>query len=431
MKTALMRGSLGLSLILAVVSCVSKPSKVFAQVKPGDFVTPDRSESIRNLVSPGVYARIQRGMTMKIVPTQRIEWPPPYREATEKYAAQVRLTPDHQSLMGYVAGMPFPFIDPNDPHAGTKLMWNYTFRPTSTDDYDVRDLSCITVSAGRDRPYSPINYYEIGHLASYSLVGRTEVNPIPVDPEFPKTGRLLLIGFYPMLAPEEDRGWGFIRYRYAREDIGDDLWSWLPGMRRIRRMNEASQGTAVGAITWSSDNFQGFAAKNENYDWRLLGEKQMLACITASHVPVTTCSSDGGASACPEEWQMRHLYIVEGVPRRDRIPEELFGRHILYIDSEAIYVMYQDLYSRSGELWKNYTAWVAYRDRAIPDARIAVYPFKRLFHVGASIEDVNSGFATMCYMPSPEGQEHESWYINMGAVDKDFFTVASLVAAAH
>jgi hypothetical protein len=27
-----------------------------------------------------------------------------------------------------VAGQPFPFIDPNDPDAGTKLMWDNMFR---------------------------------------------------------------------------------------------------------------------------------------------------------------------------------------------------------------------------------------------------------------------------------------------------------------
>ncbi|MGA8791382.1 DUF1329 domain-containing protein, partial [Candidatus Binatus sp.] len=112
-----------------------------AQVRPGDIITDRNAYKAKELVSPGVYLRITRGMSMKIVPTERIEWPPPYREATEKYSSQVRLSNDHRSLVGYVAGLPFPFIDPNDPSAGTKLMWNDTFRPTSTDDYDARDFS--------------------------------------------------------------------------------------------------------------------------------------------------------------------------------------------------------------------------------------------------------------------------------------------------
>ena len=257
-----------------------------AQVHPGDLITAQDAHKVEQLVSPGVYLRVTRGMSMQIVPSERIEWPPPYREATEKYSAQVSLSGDHRSLNGYVAGLPFPFIDPNDPDAGTKIMWNNTFRPTSTDDYDARDFSCISESEGLNRKYAPIDYYEMGHLASYNLVGRTEVEPLPTDPDFRTSGRLVLMAFYPMLAPQTERGRGFIRYRYADPVKGDDAWSWNPGNRRIRRYSEATLGTAAGPITWSLDNFQGFAAKNENYNWRFLGEKTMLASIAAGGLAV-------------------------------------------------------------------------------------------------------------------------------------------------
>ena len=55
---------------------------------------------------------------MKIIPGDRIDWPPPYKDATEKYSSQVRLSHDNRALVGYVAGQPFPLIDPNDPHVG-------------------------------------------------------------------------------------------------------------------------------------------------------------------------------------------------------------------------------------------------------------------------------------------------------------------------
>jgi hypothetical protein len=401
-----------------------------SQVHPGEIISARNAYRVKGLVSPGVQLRVERGMTLRIVPSERIEWPPPYREATEKYSAQVRLSADRRSLVGYVAGLPYPFIDPNDPDAGTRIMWNNTFRPTSTDDYDARDFSCISEYEGLNRRYVPIDYYEMGNLASYNLVGRTEVEPIPIDPDFLTSGRYILMAFYPMLAPETDRGRGFVRTRYSDPARGDDTWSWNPGDRRIRRLNEAFLGTSAGPITWSLDNFQGFAAKNENYNWRFLGEKSMLASIAAAHVPEVTCPTDGGASACPERWEMRRMYIVEGTPRRDRVPQELFSRHVMYIDAETASIMYQDLYDRSGALWKNYVTWMAYRDRALPDARVAIFPFKRVFQVGASIDDLEGHFASMCYLPAQDTPERECWYINMGAVDKSFFTVQAMVKAA-
>lgn len=405
-------------------------SRADAGVRPGDFITARNAASVKGLVSPGVYLRVKQGMSLRVVPSDRISWPPPYREATERYSSQVRLSADHRSIVGYVAGMPFPFVDPNDPDAGTKIMWNHTFRPTSTDDYDARDFSCISEYAGLNRPYRPINYYEMGNLASYNLVGRTEVEPLPIDPDFLVTGRYILMAFYPMLAPESDRGRGFVRTRYANPLKGDNTWSWNPGDRRVRRLSEAFLGTSAGPITWSLDNFQGFAAKNENYDWRLLGEKSMLGPISVAHIPEVTCPTDGGASACPEQWQMRRMYIVEGIPRHSRVPQELFSRHVFYIDAEMQCILYQDFYDRQGSLWKNYISWMAYRDRARPDARIAIFPFKRVFQVGASIEDLQGHFASMCYLPGQHTAEHECWYINMGAVDKQFFTVQAMVRAA-
>lgn len=416
--------------IWSIVALGLVPCPALGQVKPGEFITARTAHKVRDLVSPGVYVRVLGGMSMKIASTGRIDWPPPYREATEKYASQVRLSADRRSLVGYVAGQPFPFVDPNDADAGTKIMWNNMFRPSTTDDYDLRDFTCISEYSGLNRAYRPIDYFEFGHLAAYNVVGRTEVEPMPFDRDFLTTGRYALSAFYPFLAPEEDRGRGFVRYRYAAAARPDDVWWWMPGMRRVRRVNEAFLGNAAGAITWSPDNFQGFAAKNENYDWRFLGEKNMLACVEAANVPEVTCSSDGGASACPERWELRHLYVVQGIARRDRVPEEPYGRHVLYIDSEATHIVYQDLYDRNGELWKNYTRWAAYRDRTTPDARVAIYPFKRVFQVAAGIQDLQTGFASICYSPAADTAERDSWYINMGAVDKSFFTTQALAAAA-
>ena len=125
---------------------------VAAEVKPGDFINSDNASKVKDLVCPGVYWRLQNGMTIRIVPTERIDWPPPYKEATEKYSPQVRLTADHRSLVGYVAGQPFPLMDPNDPDVATKIMWNYFFRPISADDFDLRFFDAESVYAGKGKP---------------------------------------------------------------------------------------------------------------------------------------------------------------------------------------------------------------------------------------------------------------------------------------
>jgi hypothetical protein len=426
------RMSAGISLFgaaaIALMALAASPAQ--AQVKAGDFITPENAARVRELVSPGVYYKVTRGMTMKIVPDQRVEWPPPYKEATEKYAAQVSLSPDHRSLVGYVAGQPFPFVDVNDPYAAEKIVWNNVFRPITSDDYDLRFFDCDSEYGGYHKPFKPIVYLQVGHYAGYDLVGRTEVEPLPVDPDFQKTGRYWLFGLYPLLAPENSRGMGFVRYRYSDPRRGDDDWGWDPGTRRVRRVSEDFLSSATGPDSFDPDHYSGFNAKTEEYDYRLLGERKMLACVHAEHSPELRCSTDGGASACPEAWEMRPIYVVEATPRRSRVREALHSKTLLYIDAEVWFEPYVDTYDRRGQLFQNHIYWLAYRDRPVPDARVAIYPFKRVFVVGAASTDEQGNFTTMCYLPASDTPERECWYINMSAVNRDFFTVDAMVRAA-
>jgi len=132
-------------IMMLALLCLSLPGE--AGVKPGDFITPDNSAQVKDLVSPGVFYRVQHGMTMKIVPTTRVDWPPPYKDATEKYSSQVELSKDHRTVVGYVAGQPFPLIDANDPDVATKVVWNNVFRPIQSDDYDLHILTAQRFTA--------------------------------------------------------------------------------------------------------------------------------------------------------------------------------------------------------------------------------------------------------------------------------------------
>jgi len=47
----------------------------------------------------------------------------------------------------------------------------------------------------------------------------------------------------------------------------------------------------------------------------------MLACVHAKYSPERACTTDGGHTICPEDWEMRHLYVLQATPRRDLIKE--------------------------------------------------------------------------------------------------------------
>jgi len=416
---------------IAMLCLLGWPRPAPAQVRAGDRITPANVAQIKDLVSPGVYIAAAKGMEIDVIASQRVDWPPPYQEATEKYSAQVRLSPDRRSLVGYVAGQPFPLLDLNDPDVATKIIWNSSFRPITSDDADLRYFECQVEYTNPGGPQKMLDYSETGHLAGYYNIGRTEVEPLPVDPDLKTSGVWWREAAYPVISPAESRGGGGLRVRYWDPALGDDSWAFLPGSRRLRRVNEAILSSSTGLSTWDPDHVGGFAAKPEEYNYKFLGVRQMLGCIHAAHSPERPCLTDGGATTCPENWEMRRLFVVEATPRRERIPGALQSRTVAYVDAEMWSNPYTDSYDRRGDLWKTQIYWLTYRDRPVPDARVAIYPFKRAFVVSASSIDVQTGLSTACYLPGRDTPERECWYINMGAVNKAFFTTEAMVKAGH
>ena len=418
-----------------------------AQVKPGDTITPDDASKVQELVSPGNYILVRQGMVMKIVPTGHLDWPPPYKAATERYSPQVELTSD-DDVKNYVAGLPFPLVDANDPNAATKIMWNFAFRPLHTDDEDSRNVESISHRAGSA---DEIEHFTFGNLGMYNSVGRTEVDPLPTDPDVLNTGIQSRSGAYPVLEPSEMRGAGLIRERYINPKLDDAIWVFGGESRKLRRLpttelsdsfgvfksGARTEGNANGggtsyASTWDPDSQFGFSAKIQNYTYRLLGERPMLASVEAANSPEQPCALDGGRSVCPENWEIRNLYVIEATakPRAFLSDSVVIPKRILYVDSEGWFITASDQYNDRDQLWKTLATFHAYQDRPGPNARVAIWPFKRMFQTAMVDEDVTDGFSTVIYTPGHENHD-DSLFINMGATDRNFYTPERMVQAGH
>ncbi|MGO9450473.1 MAG: DUF1329 domain-containing protein [Candidatus Binataceae bacterium] len=411
--------------LTAVVSVGFAGSAAAAAVKPGDLITPDNASLVADLVSPGNLILVKQGMRMKIVPTERLEWPPPYISATEKYSAQVRLN-DHGELMNYVAGQPFPLIDANDPQVATKVMWNFSYGPGLPDDLDIRNAEVSTHQPTDAIPGVPLWHSTTGHVALYNNVGRTEVQPIPTDPEANGAGIRYRFGAFPVLEPASARGTGIVRFRYKDPRMEDNTWAFNPAKGRVMRVSADILSDAVGADKIDPDSYFGFAAKIEDFNYRLLGIKPMLAVAHAANSPAIVCEFDNKRTICPENWELRQVYIVEATAKpllwHQRIGSDgvSIPKRILYIDSEGWFIAASDQYDREGNLWKTLATFNTYRDRPLPNSRVAIYPYRRIFELAMVDEDIESGFSSISSMPGLESKEHECWYVNMGSVTQAF-----------
>ncbi len=436
--------------ILAVL-LLALSSTARADVVPGETINRGNASKVSNLLSPGNYLLVKRGMELNIVPTTKIEWPPPYKSATEKYSAQVKLGGDGR-LLNYVAGLPFPLIDVNDPDVALKIMWNYSFRPLYSDDLDLRDPEIVSYaprSAG-----SPLSSYTVAHMAFYNDVGRILVPPVPTDPDAAITGIRYRFGLFPFLEPSALRGYGMVRYDYSDPSVEDNIWVYVPTTRRVVRqspkvLSDANgpllgyQGGAVGGTsggfgisgtapyvnTIDPDSYFGFSGKILDFNYRFLGERTMLAVVNAKNSPERPCPFDGGKTVCAENWQLRHVYIIEATEKAGR--DFSIPRRVFYIDSEGWFITASDQYDRGGNLWKTIATFNTYRNRPVPDARVAIYPYKRIFQLAMVDYDLQGGASSVMYTPGRHSPERECWYIDMGLVDKSFFTPLMLKNAGH
>ena len=440
-----LRAALAPAAAVMALAAAMAAAPASAQVKPGDFVTGRNADKVAGLLSPGNLILVRQGMTMNIVPTGHLDWPNPYKAATEKYSLQVRLSPDGE-LGNYVAGLPFPLLDPNDPQVGLKIMWNFSYRPLYTDDIDIREAEAESRTADPGVSDS-IERFTAGHVALYNNIDRTEVPPKPIDPDYVQAGIRYRFAIYPLLEPSDMRGAGFLRYRHIDPHIEDNAWVYSSFSRKVRRVSANTLADTIEnggvdsaggpsntyANTLDPDTYFGFAAKIEDFDYKFLGVRQMLACVEAANSPEKACPTDGGRTVCPENWELRYLYVIEATARKTSMlgsPTSV-PRRILYIDSEGWFITASDLYDREGQLWKTVATFNAYRDRPTPNAQASIWPFKRMFQTALVDEDVRTGFSTILYTPSRDTDFSDTWFINQGVITPLILQPSTIVRLGH
>src|ERR1700687_5539664 len=346
--------------LIATAAAMALALPAVADVQPGDVVNNANVAQVSALVSPGVEWCVKHGMVMKIVPYKKVEWNKAYKEATEKYSGQVKLAPDGRSIVGHIAGMPFPNMDANDPQIALKVMFNYDYNPFVTDDVDLRNFDADTGPVSGSNPMSVERHFLLDHLRTLAYTARLYVDPKPERPN--PEGVRAKGSLHPVLEPFDLKGVGETTIRYLSPDRQDDTWLYLPSLRRIRRLSSAQRSDALFGQDTDADSYGGYAGQIAWFDWKYLGEKEILASFHSDGFPVKYCDGGGDFVFC-DSWEKRKAYVVEGVPKQ---PQYAYGKRLLFIDKESYLIAYSDITDRSGQLWKVWVNQFSFRKRATP-----------------------------------------------------------------
>ena len=396
-----------------------------ADVAVGDHITEANIAKVKDLISPGLEWCIQRGFPIEIGETKHIAWPKAYKEATEKYASQVRLAPDGLTIEHYVAGQPFSNADPKDPQYAIKLMWNYEYKFNPTDDLDLRNFDADTGAIADHGPMTIERHFLLDHLRTQFWNGRLYVDPKPDKPN--PNGFRSQLGLYPILEPFDLKGVGALGYRYIDPSKQDNSWLYLPSLRRVRRLSTAQRSDALFGQDTDSDSYYGYAGHIAWMEWRYLGERDLVGVFHAENSPVKW--NDKVDWAFEDKWEKRRVHAIEGI---SKLPQYAYGKRVIFIDKETMLVPFSDIYDRSGELWKIWINSWSFRKKAFDGA--IEYPDELGFQPAIVMADIQLDHATRAALPSLRFPGEQGWYFNQGeraGITDDWFTVAALVAAGH
>ena len=84
---------LAMLLVGAALAAGVLPSRA-DEVAPGTVITKENLAAVKEALIPSMQWMVGNGLTIRVIAPKQVPWPSKYKEATEKYASQVKLSPD-------------------------------------------------------------------------------------------------------------------------------------------------------------------------------------------------------------------------------------------------------------------------------------------------------------------------------------------------
>jgi hypothetical protein len=336
-------------------------------------ITKSNVARYEEILPPSIARRVELGQyELKVVPVDVERFRANYSERfwkasaanAGKYAVDLESGGLAEAGTGkipeHLFGLPFPAIDPGDPHAGTKVIHNYRMRKMQADgnlhEFDLTDVK-LDGEVLRTVKIS---------LAHRYYVGSTSPPPdkLPDNTEM----RQLAAAIF----PKDLEGVGILTWRFNDWTTWDHVWAYLPTIRRVRRMRSSTRGDLIPGFEVQGDDADCYDNKTTYFNWKLVREAEVIGPV-GSDTPYAYSLH----AAPPSRWTMelpynnavfetpgakgagwwplknvfirRPVWIVEGVPKD---PYYESGKILLYIDREMYHGYYKITFSKAGELYR-------------------------------------------------------------------------------
>lgn len=298
------------------------------------------------------------GLVINLKASEEIQLGRDYLAATEANRGKAQFNPDTRLVEGWVAGIPFPDVTEDTPHAAEKLIWNHNYaQPTKNyQDYPKFAYLFVDGNRGLDRSQQWV-------FRRYYMKGRLGVdNPVEGD------GSLLSKTLLYATFPNDIRGLGLYTQRYDSPQL-EDSWVYLRSVRRTRRLSGGAWMDPIGGTDQLNDDIEIFNAHPTWYpEYRLLGKRTLL--VVANSTTRAWDESASGNAQYPvvdldnapywnpvDGWEPREVWVIEAVTP----PEHPYSKKVMYMDTEFPRFYMAEAYDRRGDFWK----WMNYHLKTI------------------------------------------------------------------
>ena len=325
----------------------------------GTLIRIDDLDRLRPFIAPGYIEEFQfPEVSLEIQETARYQPHASYLEATERFNGQASIGADGV-LQNYVAGRPFSDEQIGSAAAdvaGFMVGWNQIHRWQHY-GYATKEISMAFISAtGGQAPAQPEEGLEGGGHVTRFLVQkyhRVYLSKLPMladqgyRVDVPDSTKLLFKDYIEFLEPFNVKGTKFIIERSLDPYEDDQVNSYLPTERRVRRLSAKERADAFMGSDSTLDDFDGFSGRVMDYKWTYLGKRRVLDVIDSKH---DAPHNFGPYSrVAHDRWQVRDCHVVElhsvwdGHPYRSRV---------IFIDDQSYQVAVTLIFNRDNVLWR-------------------------------------------------------------------------------
>lgn len=339
---------------------------MWAALRPGEVLNQNNWQEAKGLLPELVLRRFQDGSytARLLAPPETLRWGEKFTVATAANAGKFTVDADGALLEvatrtypAFLYGHPFPHVDPADPHAATKVMYNFSYTLMQPDDAD---------RFGHLHWVNPTRLERSVEFQGQVLFYGSRFSGPIANPD--ATLRKLIVAG---VSPHEVVGVVTLQWVYLDPKQWNSLWTFIPALNRVRRLNPANSSDRLFGSDLTHDDPYLFSGKVAYFTWKLVGVQDALVPYTVPNPKPLHPASQGYRLESPEDvlqmgWQtegwsgkpwwptafrlmQRPVWIVEAVPQD---PQYAYARQILWIDRELYIGYYKETYDKEGRQWR-------------------------------------------------------------------------------